>query len=1308
MRALSHVSLATLSLAFAVATAGICQGQSAAPLPPGVKAVWDLGKAHKETTATRQQVCINGLWQWQPAKEKSDQPPAGNWGYFKVPGSWPGIGDYMQKDSQKLFVHPSWKDEKLTGVSSAWYQRDITVPADWAGRRIVLTADYVNSRAVVYVDGKKVGEMLFPSGEVDLSSACRPGTKQVLSMEVTALPLGDVIAIFGDSNAPRKGKGSVNRRGLCGDVYLIGEPAGPRIHDVKVDTSTRKGEITIHAALENVAPNAQYALRVAILDKDKKVHEFTGKAFKGNSLKEGRVTATEKWQPEKLWDIHTPQNVYDASVSLVEAGTDLDTALPVRFGFRELWIDGRDFYLNGTRIWLSCVPVDNAQIGAALASYEGAKESLSRLKTSGINFVYTHNYDCNPGSYLSFAEILRAADDVGMLVSFSQPHNGHYDWKAPDADQKNGYAHLAAFLVREAQNHPSVVFYSMNHNATGYTEDMNPDMIDGVQDPRKEPWQKNNLKLPLRAEAIVHHLDPSRIVYHHSSGNLSSMHTSNFYPNWAPIQELDDWFEHWATKGAKPVFTCEYGAPFTWDWAMYRGWYKGVRSFGSAKVPWEFCNAEWNAQFVGDKAFQILDVEKADLRWETKQYREGKVWARWDYPNQLGSDRFTDQYPIWNMYMTDNWRAFRTWGMSANSPWEHGHFWSLRKGADTSRKELKVDWDKLQRPGFSADYLDKVYERMDLAYKRSDWIATPAAQALYRNNMPLLAYIGGKSEHFTSKDHNFLPGEAVEKQLILINNSREPVTCECECSFALPQPLAGKKTVTLETGQQEHVPLHFSLPAAISPGKYELHATVKFSNGETQKDTFAVHVLPPTAKAAAEAKIALFDPKGETRKLLEDAGLKFQRVDAAADLTGYDMLIVGKAGLKLDTRTPSLKGVSKGLKVVIFEQASDVLEKRFGFRVNEYGLRNVFKRVTDHPILAGLEVDNLRDWRGEATILPARLKYEEKDNVFNGSPTVKWCDITVTRVWRCGNRGNVASVLIEKPARGNFLPLVDGGFSLQYSPLMEYREGQGMVLFCQMDVTGRTESDPAAERLVQNILSYVSQWKPAPTRKALYVGDPAGKAHLEKAGFTVGAYQGGQLSADDVLIVGPGAGSQLSGSAAAVNAWLKEGGHLLAIGADQADVKPLLPKVTMKKAEHIATHFEPFTATSLLAGVGPADVHNRDPKELPLVTGGAAAFGDGVLAVAGKNVVFCQMVPWQFDYAKQYNVKRTFRRSAFLLTRLLGNLGVESATPVLARFSSPVGGGKSGDTAKAEKRWLDGLYLDQPEEWDDPYRFFRW
>ena len=191
---------------------------------------------------------------------------------------------------------------------------------------------------------------------------------------------------------------------------------------------------------------------------------------------------------------------------------------------------------------------------------------------------------------------------------------------------------------------------------------------------------------------------------------------------------------------------------------MYRGWYKGKREFGSAVVPWEFCLAEWNAQFFGDKAFQISEPEKANLRWEAKQFQAGKVWHRWDYPVDVGSTRFDERYPVFAMYLTDNWRAFRTWGVSAISPGSTGTSGSCARAWTGSRKDLKVDWDNLQRPGFSPDYIDQRYERMDLAYERSDWIATAAAQALIRNNRPLLAYIAGKPAHFTSKDHNFYPG----------------------------------------------------------------------------------------------------------------------------------------------------------------------------------------------------------------------------------------------------------------------------------------------------------------------------------------------------------------------------------------------------------------------------------------------------------------------------------------------------------------------------------------------------------------------
>ena len=1345
IRAILVVSACWLVVALA-APVSVAQTSAATDvlLPEGVQAVWDLDKADRPATPTRQRVCLNGLWRWQPAKNAADAVPDDKWGYFKVPGCWPGITDYMQKDCQKVYAHPSWKSQKLSDITAAWYQREITVPSDWTGRRMTLCAEYVNSYAVLYVDGKKAGEIRFPAGEVDITSVCAPGSKHVVSMLVVAMPLKGVMQSYSDTASAKEVKGTVERRGLCGDIYLVGEPAGPRIADVKVDTSVRKGQVTVDAALEGLAADEEYVMTAQFYDGAKIVAMLPSAGFKAGDLKNGRFAFTPKWKPDKLWDLNTPKNIYTLSLTLakpegrIPPAKALDVALPMQVAFREFWIDGRDFYLNGTRIYLSAVPLDNAQVGAAWATYDAARESMERLKGFGINFVYTHNYGCEPGSHLSFAEILRAADDVGMLVSLSQPHFGHYEWKAKDADANNGYARHAEFYVRVAQGHPSVVFYSMSHNATGYGEDMNPDMIDGLEVSR-DNWSAGNVKLALRAEAIVKKLDPGRIVYHHSSGNLGSMHTVNFYPNFAPIQELSDWLEHWAAKGAKPFFTCEYGGPFTWDWTMYRGWYKGQRTFGNAKVPWEFCFAEWNAQFLGDRAFNICDAEKANLRWETKQFRDGKLWFRWDYPFEVGSTAFDDRHAVLGMYLADNWRAFRTWGMSANSPWEHGHFWKVRDGVDRNRRQdLKVDWANLQRPGFSPDYIQQRYERMDLAYERTDWIATPAAQALIRNNGPLLAYIAGGPLHFTEKAHIFLPGQSVAKQIIVINNSRLPAACDWEWSINLPTPTSmstvvdyedehgrriypspealagfrGSGKVSVETGQQTRMPLAIDLPKDLAAGTYELKLTVKFDKVPPQSDTFAIHVLPQAPPLRPVGKIALFDPKAETAKLLDGLGVKYQKVEADADLAGYDILVIGKAALTLDGAAPNIDRVRDGLKVVVFEQTSEVLEKRFGFRVVEYGLRNAFARVSDHPLLAGLSADHLRDWRGEATLDTPRLKYEMRPMY---GPTVKWCGIDVTRVWRCGNWGNVASVLIEKPARGDFLPIIDGGFSLQYSPLMMYSEGNGKILFCQMDVTGRTESDPAAMRLVSNILDYyMLTWKPGkskkPARPVVYIGEKAGKDYLTKAGLTIAEYDGGKLSPETVLVVGPGAAKQVRDKAT-IAEFLDADGRMVAIGLDQADADAILPyKVTMKKAEHIATVFDPPDGFSTFAdiamvGIGPADVHNRQAQQVPLVTGGAWVVGDGVLAVSKDgNVAFYQLVPWEMDYAKQYNLKRTFRRSSFVVARLLAEMGVAGSTPILERFKTPLDAAK----AKTEKRWLDGLYLDQPEEMDDPYRFFRW
>ena len=157
-----RLRIAAAVCASLAAACGNCQAQSDVALPRGVKAVWDLARAHRRATATRERVCINGLWRWQPASSATGSVPEGGWGYFKVPGCWPGITDYMQKDCQSVLAHSSWRGKALGRITAAWYQRKVTVPEQWTGRRITVEAAYVNSHATVHVDGRRAGAVVFP------------------------------------------------------------------------------------------------------------------------------------------------------------------------------------------------------------------------------------------------------------------------------------------------------------------------------------------------------------------------------------------------------------------------------------------------------------------------------------------------------------------------------------------------------------------------------------------------------------------------------------------------------------------------------------------------------------------------------------------------------------------------------------------------------------------------------------------------------------------------------------------------------------------------------------------------------------------------------------------------------------------------------------------------------------------------------------------------------------------------------------------------------------------------------------------
>ena len=61
------------------------------------------------------------------------------------------------------------------------------------------------------------------------------------------------------------------------------------------------------------------------------------------------VTVSWPWANPRLWDVDQP-NLYTLRLKVKGAG--LDDQYDQEFGFREFWVEGRQFYLNGTVIHL--------------------------------------------------------------------------------------------------------------------------------------------------------------------------------------------------------------------------------------------------------------------------------------------------------------------------------------------------------------------------------------------------------------------------------------------------------------------------------------------------------------------------------------------------------------------------------------------------------------------------------------------------------------------------------------------------------------------------------------------------------------------------------------------------------------------------------------------------------------------------------------------------------------------------------------------------------------------------------------------
>ncbi len=464
----------------------LAESQSSdAVLPAGMSTNWDQTSV-VTVNAKRSQVSLDGIWRFIPAVAGQASPPKTGWAYIKVPGSW-GSRRHRRRSSENegkpsdfvaLGSGPQWENYDGAEVASAWYERQVPIPAEWQGRVISLRFDRVCTDAIVYVNGKDCGRVPWPWGSVDITHAVTPGKTADIRVLVAAIADSEMVGHFWQNAfmAVTYSAARLATRGLTGSVYLESRSSEAQVSDVFVRTSTRKKDVSLDVDLSGVKQAGRVHFVADMLNEKGEVE----KSFTADAAVEARdtqtVTVSWPWANPRLWDVDQP-NLYTLRLTVTGAG--VDDQYNQEFGFREFWVEGRQFYLNGTVIHLRQPCFHNGPIG----------EVGDNFSEFGSWNPDTRGDDSDAGPELDQADHKGYLAAVYVLDAdkYMRDRSGNLIWE----QNRQRALERAAVWMRHYRNHPSAVMWIAGANFFNNAVDMDPRHVGrhgwGLSDPR---WQQ--------------------------------------------------------------------------------------------------------------------------------------------------------------------------------------------------------------------------------------------------------------------------------------------------------------------------------------------------------------------------------------------------------------------------------------------------------------------------------------------------------------------------------------------------------------------------------------------------------------------------------------------------------------------------------------------------------------------------------------------------------------------------------------------------------------------------------------------------
>jgi hypothetical protein len=389
--------------------------------------------------AERVDVSLDGAWRTVTVPAPSDAPPKEGWGDVQLPGT--------------QWVTPEG------GAHAIWYERDIEVPTDLAGRVVLIDLRGAKFQPTVFIDGQKIGggsDGWTPT-TVDISTAVGTGGKHRLS--VRCLDRG---AFFPEGFVlPKDAKDEVLRGKTLNPVGGYKDLVGfwdraflrvlPRTHvdpaELAIVTSTRKGTLSLAGTVSNAM--AGLSAKVEVLDGDRVVLTADGVGVEAD----GKFASTTAFPNPRTWSPEDP-HLYTLRLTLTSGGKVVD-AYSQRFGFKEFWTEGPDFFLNGVKrrmlassTWPVQEYVDPAEVRRRLKNVRDCNTIAFRLHTG------------------PWAEAwLDAADELGVLIideaAVYTDGSGMYAYK--DARFWDNYHKHVEGMIKRDRNRASLAMWSMGN-----------------------------------------------------------------------------------------------------------------------------------------------------------------------------------------------------------------------------------------------------------------------------------------------------------------------------------------------------------------------------------------------------------------------------------------------------------------------------------------------------------------------------------------------------------------------------------------------------------------------------------------------------------------------------------------------------------------------------------------------------------------------------------------------------------------------------------------------------------------------------